>query len=181
LDNWVENRRLDHADDEVVEKARKAADKSDWAGFIQAMNGPCARRADQPIKTAKWLEFDQETGEYLDSPVNQYGEPSKGKLFGLFARGRYWITRTLRWEIKRPKKVEPEINPGSSWLDRLKQLTQVRQAPEAEIAALPDDTAYAWEKLNGEVHPPPWSSVNNCTHRTVLSKFARSLTSNGDN
>ena len=79
---WRELRRLDHADEEVVEKARQAADRSDWAGFIEAMNGPCSKRADQPIKTAKWLEFDQETGEYLDSPVNQYGEPTKGKLFG---------------------------------------------------------------------------------------------------
>ncbi|WP_245000337.1 replication endonuclease [Marinobacter daepoensis] len=160
---WRELRRLDHADDEIVEKARQAADKSDWAGFIEAMNGPCAKRADQPIRTAKWLEFDLETGEYLDSPVNQYGEPAKGKLFGLFAQGRYLITRTLRWEVKRPKKAEPEVNPGSSWPDRLKQLTQVREPTEAEIAALPDDTAYAWEKLSGEVHPPPWSSVNNCT------------------
>ncbi len=164
---WRELRRLDHADDEVVEKARQAADKSDWAGFIEAMNGPCAKRADQPIKTAKWLEFDQETGEYLDSPVNQYGEPAKGKLFGLLAQGRYWITRTLRWEIKRPKKAEPLINPGSPWRDRLKQLTQVREPTEAEIAALPDDTAYAWERLSGEVHPPPWSSVNNCTARLL--------------
>ncbi|MBN7769034.1 hypothetical protein KUV44_01065 [Marinobacter daepoensis] len=103
------------------------------------------------------------TGEYLDSPVNQYGEPAKGKLFGPFDQGRYGIARTLRWEIKRLKKAEPEINPGSSWLDRLKQLTQVRIPSEAEIAALPDDPAYVWEKLSGEAHPPPWSSVNNCT------------------
>lgn len=160
---WRELRRLHHADDEVVEKARQAADKSDWAGFIEAMNGPCAKRADQPIKTAKWLEVDEETGEYLDCPINQYGEPSKGKLFGLFAQGRYWLTRAFRWEIKRPKKAEQRALSDDSWLDRLKHLTQVRDVTEAEIAALPDDTAYAWEKLNGEVHLPPWSSVNNCT------------------
>ena len=71
--------------------------------------------------------------------------------------------RALRWEIKRPKKTEPEIISDSSWLVRLKQLTQVREPTEAEIAALPDDTAYAWKKLSGEVHPPPWSSANNCT------------------
>ncbi|UDL07106.1 replication endonuclease [Marinobacter sp. CA1] len=45
---------MEHADDEVVEKARQAVDKSDWAGFIEAMNDPCAKRADQPIKTANW-------------------------------------------------------------------------------------------------------------------------------
>ncbi|MBL3556873.1 MULTISPECIES: replication endonuclease [Marinobacter] len=163
---WRELRRLDHADDEIVEKARQAADKSDWAGFIEAMNGPSAKRADQPIKTAKWLEFDQETGECLDSPVNQYGEPAKGKLFGIYAQGQYWITRALRWEIKRPKKAEPKVSSDRSWLERLKQLTQFREATEAEIAALPDDTAYTWEKLSAEVHPPPWSSVNNCTWAT---------------
>jgi hypothetical protein len=69
----------------------------------------------------------------------------------------------LRWQIKRPKKTEPELNPGSSSVDRINQLTQIREPAEAEIAALPDDTACAWEKLSGEVHPPPWSSVNNCT------------------
>lgn len=163
---------MEHADNEVTEKARHAAEKSDWAGFVEAMNRPCAKRADQPIKTAKWREFDQETGEYLDSPVNQYGEPAKGKLFGLFAQGRYLITRTLRWEVKRPKKAGPEINPGSSWLDRLKQLTQVSTPTEAEIAALPDDTAYTWEKLSSEVHPPPWSSVNNCTQEVTLNRLA---------
>jgi hypothetical protein len=28
-----------------------------------------------------------------------------------------------------------------------------------------DDTAYTWEKLSAgiQIHPPPWSSVNNCT------------------
>ena len=75
----------------------------------------------------------------------------------------------MRWEIKRPKKAEPEINYGSSWLDRLKQLTQAQEATAAEIAALPDDTAYAWEKLSGEVHPPPWSSVNNCTRSSTTN------------
>lgn len=55
-----------------------------------------AKLADQPIRTAKWLEFDQETGESLNKPVNQYGEPAKGKLFGLFAQGRYLITQPLR-------------------------------------------------------------------------------------
>ncbi|WP_273427145.1 replication endonuclease [Marinobacter sp.] len=161
---WRELRRLEHADDDTVEAARIAADKSDWAGFVKAMHGPCAKRVDHPIKAAKWIEFDQDTGEYLDCPVNQYGEPSKGKLFGLLARGRYWITRVFRWEVKRPQQAKTlnSIVDGS-WLDRLKRLTQVPTASQADIDALPDDTAYTWEKLNSEIHPPPWSSVNNCT------------------
>lgn len=161
---WRELRRLPHADDETVEAARQAADKSDWAGFIEAMNGPCAKRVDQPIKTAKWLEYDQDTGEYLDCPVNQYGEPSKGKLFGLYARGQYWLTRFFRWEVQRPTYTRELHDPSSSaWLERLSRLTQIREASQAEIDALPADTAYAWEKLNSQIHPPPWSSVNNCT------------------
>ncbi|MGK0525192.1 MAG: hypothetical protein ACI92N_002838 [Pseudomonadales bacterium] len=161
---WRELRRLEHSDDETVEAARVAADKSDWAGFITAMYGPCAKRADHPIKVAKWLEFDQDTGEYLDCPVNQYGEPSKGKLFGLYARGRYWITRALRWEVKRPQRTkELACTSNGSWLERVNRLTQVREVTQAEIDTLPDDTAYAWEKLNSENFPPPWSSVNNCT------------------
>ncbi|WP_168215600.1 replication endonuclease [Marinobacter confluentis] len=166
---WRELRRLQHADDETVEAARQAADKSDWAGFIEAMNGPCAKRKDQPIKTAKWLEFDQDTGECLDCPVNQYGEPSKGKLFGLCSGGRYVLTRYFRWEVKRPNRARDlHDQSNTAWLERLAQLTQIREVTQAEIDALPADTAYAWEKLNNEVHPPPWSSVNNCTedHKT---------------
>ena len=151
---WCGLRHLDHADDEAAEKARQATNIGDWVGFIEAMNGPCAKRADQLIKTAECLEFYRETGEYLDGTVNQHGEPAKGKPFGMLAHDWYWITRTLRWEIKRPKKAESEINPGSSWLDRLKQLTQVREPTETEIAALPDDVAYEWEKLSGEVQAP---------------------------
>lgn len=103
-------------------------------------------------------------------PVNQYGEPSKGKLFGLFAEGRYWLTRALRWEVERPIQPEPELHSDSSWLDRLKQLTHYPPATEAEIVKLPDDTAYAWEKLSGEVHPPPWSSVNTCTSSKEVTR-----------
>ncbi len=161
---WRELRRLQHADDETVEAARQAADKSDWAGFIEAMNGPCSKRVDQPIKTAKWLEFDQETGEYLDCPVNQYGEPSKGKLFGLHAHGRYWLTRFFRWEVQRPNRTR-ELHDASNnvWLERLSRLTRIREVTQAEIDTLPADTAYTWEKLNSQIHPPPWSSVNNYT------------------
>lgn len=167
---WRELRRLEQADDETVEAARVAADKSDWAGFINAMHGPCAKRADQPIKAAKWLEFDQETGEYLDAPVNQYGEPSKGKLFGLYASGRYWITRVFRWEVKRPQQAKTlASDTNDSWLERLRRLSQVREATKAEIDALPDDIAYAWEKLHSETHPPPWSSVNNCTQPELIT------------
>lgn len=137
------------------------------------MNGPCAKRAEQPIKTAKWLEFDTETGEYLDCPVNKYGEPSNGKLFGLFAEGRYWLTRAIRWEVKRPKQPEPKLHSNGSWLNRLQQLTKIRKIIEAEIGALPADTAYTREKLNGDVLPPRWSFVNNCT--TELHPILRYL------
>ncbi len=110
------------------------------------------------------LEVDQGTGEYLDCPVNQYGEPSKGKLFGLYAQGRYWLTRCFRWEVKRPDEpTSITENTKESWLDRLSRLAQVRAVTRTEIDALPADTAYTWEKLNSEAHPPPWSSVNNCT------------------
>jgi hypothetical protein len=52
---------------------------------------------------------------------------------------------------------------NDAWLERLSRLTQIREVTQAEIDALPADTAYTWEKLNSEIHPPPWSSVNNCT------------------
>lgn len=161
---WRELRRLDHADDELVEAARRAADKSDWAGFIQAMNGPSTRRADQPIKTSRWLEFDQITGEYLDCPLNQYGEPASGKLFGLSAQGRYWLTRPYRWEVTRRKEVAPQTISKDTWLDRLNQLTQIRFVTETEIAALPEDTAYTWEKMCGDVRPLGVLSITVRTH-----------------
>lgn len=146
---WRELRRMGHAGDEVVEAARVAADKGDWATFVECMAGPCAKRTEHPIKAARWIEFDSATGEYIDSPVNQYGENSAGKLFGLFAQGRYWITRFYHWEIQEPirKKLPVPKYTEEDWKANLQRLMDYQEPTEQEFSDLPADTAFAWERM----------------------------------
>jgi len=72
--------------------------------------------------------------------------------------------RALRWEVKRPQRAKELASTSNDfWLERANRLTQVREVTQAEIDALPGDTAYAWEILNGQSYLPPWNSVNNFT------------------
>ncbi|HCS28658.1 MAG TPA: replication endonuclease [Spongiibacteraceae bacterium] len=115
---WRELRRLD-ADDLSgdYEATRKAADTADWAAFVLLMGGPTVRRDSQPIRCARWLEHDAQTGECIDAPFNLYGELNSGRLFGLClsATSEYVITRARRWAI-----------------DHINRLTQVRRSVSEE-------------------------------------------------
>lgn len=109
---------------------------------------PCAKRDEHPIKSARWIEFDTVTGEYIDSPVNEYGEDADGTLFGIQAKGRYFVTRLHRWEINLPKRAKAQLLSitTESWHTNLNRLTSYREASGDEVNALPADAAYAWEK-----------------------------------
>ncbi|WP_353408008.1 replication endonuclease [Pseudoteredinibacter isoporae] len=101
---WRELRRIDPHEDEAIEEIRKAAsDDSDWAAFCMLMGGPMGERANVPLRAARWLETNEETGEFLDCPVNRYGEDSKGCVFGLecMKTGKFILSRFYRWSIDR--------------------------------------------------------------------------------
>ncbi len=104
---WRELRRMDGADG-IVEVARQAADESDWAAYCLVMGGVGVRRGDQPIKLGRWIEtkLDTESGCYvdIDRTVGTYGDESIGKIYGLVAFGKNYLTRFYRWTVDRAGK-----------------------------------------------------------------------------
>lgn len=111
---WRELRRLegDESDlkriggiDGLVELARGAADSSDWAAYCMVMGGVFVKRADMPIKIGRWIETkwndDEQCYESIDKEINKYGEASAGKIYGLVAFGKSYLTRFYNWTIER--------------------------------------------------------------------------------
>lgn len=96
---WRELRRLQPGEPGLIEDARRAADSSDWALFVELMGGPfCGRN--QPIELAKRQNMDSETGEVLATPFNKYGEPCPDKIFGVRCGAVTAVTRIYKWVIE---------------------------------------------------------------------------------
>ena len=104
----------------VIEKARRAADNSDWCSYIEAQGGALSRRSEMPIKVAVWEEYEQETGALTLPPIGRYGDSIKGRIFGLISKGVHYVTRFYKWTINWVKnnpnqderiiKAKPEFN-----------------------------------------------------------------------
>ncbi|PHR67962.1 replication endonuclease [Alcanivorax sp.] len=128
---WRELRRLwaqsepglqaDLFGNQTVEAAGQAADKGDWASFVEYMGGPTLPRDARPARPAYWTEcedLDPETGELLPG-TTCYGDPARGQVFGLWiwertggtdqARERPCLTRFYRWEIEHRKPKQREV------------------------------------------------------------------------
>ena len=98
---WRELRRMEQVAelvDSVLEKARIAADNSDWEGYQLAMGGINVARADRPILMVYWTEVDTFTGEIKP---NQYGELKAPSVYGLEFMGETFNTRPHLWKIFR--------------------------------------------------------------------------------
>ena len=101
---WRELRRLKKSlgIDEIIEKARKAADESRWHDYINSMGGVFAKRKDQPIKLAYDASFDAETGEcklgFYDGNIIQ-------TIKGLMFKGHRILTRFFNWRLERANVV----------------------------------------------------------------------------
>lgn len=96
---WRELRRIDGEEGGAFGEVVEAADAADWAAFVELMGGPTARRDDQPVRLATWIEFDPNTGEQLDPERTKYGDTAKGRVFGVLHNGIYYLTRPHRWVI----------------------------------------------------------------------------------
>lgn len=163
---WRELRRIEGEESGVLETARDAADRGDWAGFVQAMGGPTCPRKSQPIKLAKatdLIDIDETTGEILRaSPVvNKYGEPAAAQIIGVSVGDQITATRWHKWELMRNgtgndagafdrsggvgDSVRPGFALGRSSIDGVGPVHWW----------LDDDLR--------EATADPWSSVNNCT------------------
>jgi len=82
----------------TIEKARVAADNSDWQGYIEAMGGIKTPPKNHPIKLYYDVNINYETGECSQS---YYDGELVTKIKGLWFQGKSLITRKLQWRIER--------------------------------------------------------------------------------
>lgn len=97
---WRELRRMGQIDelDSILERARLAADKSNWEGYQMAMGGIECPKVDRPITIVYWCEFNSDTGEIKS---NQYGELKAPSIYGLKFNGETFNTRPHLWKISK--------------------------------------------------------------------------------
>ncbi len=130
---WRELRRLRDEEEGAIEAARLAADNADWQAYTEAQGGVFTTRDALTVKIALWEEFDAETGELLQNPLNRYGEAIEGRVFGLISSGVNYLTRFYIWTIKTKNKA-------------------------VEALKIKRDSS-----AGGGGFDVTWSSVNNCT------------------
>ncbi|WP_299002350.1 replication endonuclease [uncultured Shewanella sp.] len=91
---WRELRRLSDEieHDEILERARAAADNPNWQSYVEAMGGIECKRADRPIVLAK----------VVNEAVSQYGE-DVSKIMGVMSRLNHTpiYSRLEGWQIRR--------------------------------------------------------------------------------
>ena len=95
---WRELRKLKEEDlieDQLIERARLAADDSDWALFLEIMGGADAKRIEQRIGLLKKNKIDTETGELK---LNRY-EEFIVRVVGICTHANEVITRLKEWQI----------------------------------------------------------------------------------
>ncbi len=102
---WRELRRVESDEDGEFGELVKAADGADWAAYVELMGGPQGRRSDAPVKVARWLEYDPDTGEAVAPWSTRYGDESPGRVFGLLHRGIHHLTRPYHWCIQWARSV----------------------------------------------------------------------------
>jgi hypothetical protein len=97
---WRELRRLKESffPESVIEKARIAADTSNWQGYIDAMGGIESTPKSHPIKLHYDVNINMDTGECSQS---YYDGELVTKIKGLLFEGKALITRKLSWRLER--------------------------------------------------------------------------------
>lgn len=144
---WRELRRLEPGTtDSAIDRATRAADRADWAGFLMVMGGATAKRKDAPI--GMWKQFADRPGRY-----GSLGAVVMGLVE--YETGAAEKTRVHVWEIKREARNEKA------------DLVSAVSGRECS-AAVANSEAYAPPFLGfgfelGADFSPPWSTVNNCT------------------
>lgn len=140
---WRELRKLrDPVADPTIERARSAADASDWAGFVLAMGGINIPRAERPITPYREhvAAVDIDTGEIIVKNTNKYGEPCERPVVGLMSATGLQSTRKFVWSTER--KLEPVEIVGFEF-----------DLGEAQIDENTRFSSGTWT----------WTCVNNCT------------------
>ena len=116
---WRELRRLREAvtNDEILERARKAADAANWQSFIENMGGVKCPRADRPVQLAK----------VVNQAASKYGEDVQ-KVMGVVATATAQ-TRIEGWEIRSPKTETANSTDELQFEDAASSLSHGSGAP----------------------------------------------------
>ena len=112
---WRELRRLEAVAETgaIIERARQAADNSDWAGYQEVNGGVICPRKDRPVKLVYENDVDTSTGELRQ---NQYEELSAPKIFGIKHGDTVINTRPHTWKIS--KSSENNLEDASKQLSK---------------------------------------------------------------
>jgi hypothetical protein len=155
---WRELRRLKEADalTDTVRAARSAADVGNWARFTEVMGGPVAKRVDRPVSVAytnPGERYHAEAEACMPAPLNRYGEEPPGAVFGVrdCVKGRAFVTRVFRWEIRRG-------NGGKSNKSFAASNGAETAGASGVLGGFDGSEGSVLGRLAG-----PWTRVNNCT------------------
>jgi len=134
---WRELRRLSGEESGELGELVRAADSADWAAYVELMGGPLVGREAQPVRPAKWVEFDPETGAFIDPVKTCYGDENPGQVFGVIHNGIYHLTRFYRWTVERIQEVSEKVIETVSMDDWAEWcgLTQSVDPPGFDLAA----------------------------------------------
>jgi len=88
---WRELRRMDKQPPGIIEEARQAADKGDYAAFLDVMGGPLLKRKEYPVLLAK----------APSEKLGRYDEPVAEQIIGVQAGNIIALTPRHDWEIKK--------------------------------------------------------------------------------
>jgi hypothetical protein len=128
---WRELRRLGDDIPGAIGHAAAVADMGDWAGFVDVMGGPLARRVDSPIRV---------TRVWSDKPT-RYGESTGYQIVGLKSGSLVIPSRIHNWVIERAP-ARPSLDPWSIVNNCTPPLRptlrrNVRSPPSADLQPMP--------------------------------------------
>lgn len=171
---WRELRRLKASEEHgaTLSSARAAADEGNWSSYVDAMQGPLAKRKDRPLAVAYTRpgeRYDAEKGEAYPAPETRYGEEAPRAVYGVadLGAGSAFVTRVYQWEVRcggseDKCSVESGLNRGIGFGGFLGRGRGV---------SLPVDVL---------AFDLPWTRVNNCTeasneHRNTSARNEKGI------
>jgi hypothetical protein len=175
---WRELRRLHNEEDGIIEQARDAADRGDWAGYCE-IQGMVSSKV--PIRTVVLQDIETETG---DLPLNKFGELAGGRIVGLECNNVVYVTRWHDWRVNEapepPESLSIDIADPERWAIMQDLARPGWRPPEPSLGewlATRPDVIEAIARANKvdylakfkarDAIAAPWSPVNNCTESDI--------------
>jgi len=164
---WRELRRIKDAEvlTDTVRRAYGAADVGNWHAYNEAQGGVLAKRKDRPVAVAYTREgerYDADKGECYEAPATKYGEKAAKAVYGVrdCVKGRAFVTRVFRWEVKTGGRACTSVISGSSESVRGGGLTRGVVGVGCASGVQSSAVVFGFD-FAGLARP--WTRVNNCT------------------